>query len=83
MKPPAMSFPPPAAVRMAWGIDTLKALDGGQGMAFVGGGVVLKPVLDSRQFEWLASVLYELPQADDLRIIWPRPAGDGRWAVEG
>lgn len=83
MKPPAVSFPPPTAVRKSWGVDTLKPLDGGQGMAFVGGGVVLKPIVDSRQFDWLAGVLYELPPVDDLRIIRPRPAGDGRWAVEG
>lgn len=83
MKPRAGSPPPPAAVREAWGVDTLKPLDGGQGMAFVGGGVVLKPVLDSRQFDWLAGVLQALPLVEDLRIIRPRPAGDGRWAVEG
>ena len=70
-------------MRRAWGVDTLKPLDGGQGMEFVGGGVVLKPVVDSRQFDWLAGVMYELPSVDDLRIIRPRPAGDGRWAVEG
>lgn len=68
---------------MAWGVDTLKRLDGGQGMAFVGGDVVLKPVLDPRQFGWLAGVLDELPAVDDLRIVRPRRAGDGRWAVEG
>jgi len=39
LKPRAGSPPPPAAVREAWGVDTLKPLDGGQGMAFVGGGV--------------------------------------------
>ena len=83
MKPPAVSFPPPAAVCKAWGVDTLKPLDGGQGTVFVGGGVVLKPALDSRQFDWLASILYELPPMDDVRIIRPRPAGDGRWVVEG
>ena len=79
----AVSVPPPVAVREAWGVDTLKPLEGGQGMAFVGGGVVLKPVLDSRQFDWLARALYALPQVDELRIIRPRPAGDGRWAVKG
>jgi len=84
MKPtPAVSLPPPAAVGKAWGVDTLKPLDGGQGTVFVGGGVVLKPVLDSHQFDWLAGVLYELPPVDDLRIIRPLPAGDGKWAVEG
>jgi hypothetical protein len=80
MKPPAVPFAPPAAVRKAWGVDTLKPLDGGHGMAYVGGGVVLKPVLDPRQFDWLAGVLYELPPVDDLRIIRPRRARDGRWA---
>lgn len=74
---------PPTAVRHAWGIETLKPIDGGQRTAFVGDGLVLKPVLDPHQHHWLASVLYRLPRVDDLRIIRPRPAGDGRWAVEG
>ncbi|MDQ3641516.1 MAG: hypothetical protein M3450_08655 [Actinomycetota bacterium] len=83
MKPRAASFAPSVAVREAWGVDMVKPLEGGQGMAFIGGGMVLKPVLDSRQFDWLAGVLYALPPVNDLRIIRPRPAGDGRWAVEG
>ena len=70
-------------MRTAWGVDTLKPINGGQGTAFVGGGVVLKPVGDPRRFDWLAAVLDGLPQVDDLRIIRPRRAGDGRWAVEG
>lgn len=83
MRTPAVSFPPPAAVLKAWGVETLRPLDGGHGMAFVGGRVVLKPVLDVRQLDWLAGVLNELPPVDDLRVIRPRRAGDGRWAVEG
>jgi uncharacterized protein (TIGR02569 family) len=82
MTPRVVSIPPPA-VHEAWEIDALRPLDGGQGMAFLGGELVLKPVLESRQFDWLAGVLYALPQVDDLRIIRPRPAGDGRWAVDG
>jgi len=70
-------------VREAWRVDTLAPIDGGQGTAIVGGGLILKPVLDLRQHDWLAEVLYRLPRLDDLRIIRPRPAGDGRWAVEG
>ena len=80
---PAVSVPPPVEVREAWGADKLGPLDGGRGMAFVGGGVVLKPVLDPRQFDWLAGILYALPEVDDLRIIRPRPSADGRWAVNG
>lgn len=70
-------------MREAWGVDLLKPIEGGQGTAFVGGGLVLKPVLDPRQLDWLAAVLYALPVVDDLRIIRPQPTGDGRWAVEG
>lgn len=61
-------------MRKAWGVETLKPLDGGHATAFVGGGVALKPVLHSRQFDWLAGVSYELPPVDDLRIP-PAPAG--------
>ena len=83
MPPRSVSSPPPAAVRQAWGVQTLKPIDGGQGTAFVGDGLVVKRVLDSHQLDWLAAVLYALPIVDDLRIIRPRPAADGRWTVEG
>ena len=58
------------------GVHRLTPFDNGQGKAFVGDGVVLKPVLDPRQFDWLALSSYSLPQIDELRITRPRPAGD-------
>lgn len=71
MNPPAVSLPSPAAVRRAWGVDTLKPLDGGQGIAFVGGGVDLQPVLDPRQFAWLNP---DPPRSgDENHLGWLRP----------
>lgn len=83
VRPRPVSIPPPATVLAAWGVDTAKPLGGGQGTAFLGGDLVLKPVLDERQLDWLAPVLFGLSRFDDLRIIRPRPGRDGRWAVDG
>jgi uncharacterized protein (TIGR02569 family) len=74
---------PPPAVCRAWGVDAPRLMPGGQGTTFVSGDVVLKPVLDEVEATCLAGVLAGLPTRDDLRIIRPIPAVDGRWAVDG
>ena len=58
-------------------------MSGGQGTTFCAGPVVLKPVRDRAEAEWLASVLDELPASPGLRIIQPRRSNDGRWVVDG
>jgi hypothetical protein len=78
-----LSTPPPATVLDAFGVGEATLLDGGQGQAYRAGDIVLKPVLDAAEAEWLAGLLDGLPAVDDLRVIRPAPAGDGRWVVDG
>lgn len=58
-------------------------MPGGQGTTYRAGDIILKPVLDSAEAEWLASVLDRLSPSDGIRIIKPLPARDGRWVVDG
>jgi uncharacterized protein (TIGR02569 family) len=74
---------PPASVLQAWGVSSLEPLDGGQGTTFRAGSVVLKPVGDRKEAEWLAAVLDDLDVPADIRIIKPIPADDDRWVVDG
>lgn len=67
----------------AFGLSSARPLAGGQGQAFAGDGVVLKPVTDPAHASWLAGVLAELPELDDLRVIRPVAARDGSWVVDG
>lgn len=67
----------------AWGLAHAEPLDGGQGTSWRGGDTVLKPVLDEREATWVASVLHDLQVPDDLRVIRPAAAVDGRWVVDG
>jgi uncharacterized protein (TIGR02569 family) len=82
--PTARTGPPPSReVRAAFDVGELRPLPGGQGATFTTGDVVLKPVLDEREAEWLAAVLEALPPSADLRVIRPVAAVDGRWVVDG
>ena len=76
-------LPPPRGVCAAFGVSEVMPLSGGQGATFTSGEAVLKPVIDEREAEWLASVLDALPRLDDLRVIRPVAAVDGRWVVDG
>ena len=67
----------------AWGVSSLEPLAGGQGTTYRSESVVLKPVGNTTEAEWLASVLDELNVPPDIRIITPIRAADGRWVVDG
>jgi hypothetical protein len=82
-RPRSLSTSPPSAVLDAFGVGEVALLDGGQGQTYRAGDVVLKPILDVVEAEWLAGVLDTLPVVDDLRVIRPARATDGRWAVDG
>lgn len=74
--------PPSREVCVAFDVGEVRPLPGGQGATFTTGEVVLKPVLDEREAEWLAVVVDALPRLDDLRVIRPVAALDGRWVVD-
>src|SRR5690349_10771649 len=59
------------------------ALDGGQGITWRSGDVVLKPTGDPAETRWRASVLGGLPDSPAFRVARPVPAADGDWVAEG
>jgi hypothetical protein len=78
-----LSTPPPPAVLAAFGVDDATLLTGGQGTTYRAGDIVVKPVLDVVEAEWVAALVDGLPHPDDLRIIRPVRASDGSWVVDG
>ena len=60
----------------------LQRLDGGQGRTWIAGDLVLKPVGDVAEAEWVGAVLRDLPE-HGFRLSRPVPSRDGRWAVAG
>ena len=75
--------PPPPEVLDAWGVPDVTQLSGGQGTAFGTERLVLKPVGDQQEAEWLARTLHALPRCSSLRIVRPVPARDNAWVVAG
>lgn len=67
----------------AWGVGAAVGLVGGQGSAFRAGALVLKPVDNIGQHEWLAGVLDGLGTRDDVRVVRAVPTSDGEWTCEG
>jgi uncharacterized protein (TIGR02569 family) len=60
----------------------LQRLDGGQGRTWVVGDLVLKPVGDVAEAEWVGAVLCDLPERG-FRLSRPVQSRAGRWAVAG
>jgi uncharacterized protein (TIGR02569 family) len=79
-----MSSPPPETVLEAFGARYSPVmLAGGRGTSWRAGDLVLKPVdMDEDELAWQAEVLNSIP-CRGFRVAPPRPAGDGRWVVEG
>jgi uncharacterized protein (TIGR02569 family) len=75
--------PPLREVLDAWGVAEAAPLPGGQGTAYGTDDLVLKPVGDPHEAEWLAKTLYGLPRSSELRIIRPVPTRDGAWVFAG
>ena len=83
MKPRPQPTPPPLEVLDAWGVADVTQLPGGQGTVYSTDELVLKPVGDEKEAEWLARTLHALPRSSTLRIIRPVPARDDAWVVAG
>jgi uncharacterized protein (TIGR02569 family) len=79
-----MSSPPPETVLHAFGAPgPLVMLAGGRGNSWRAGDLVFKPLdMDEDGLAWQAQVLNSIP-CRGFRVAPPRPAGDGRWVVEG
>lgn len=74
---------PPAGVLRAFvvGAEPL-ALAGGQGRSWVAGDIVLKPVEDVEEAEWVAAVTDGLHE-DGFRVASPLRSRGGGWVVDG
>jgi len=60
----------------------LQRIDGGQGRAWVAGDVVLKPVGDVAEAEWVGAVLCRLPERG-FRLSRPVQSRAGSWTFAG
>lgn len=83
VKPRRQPTPPPPEGLGAWGATDVVPLAGGHGTVYGTDDLVLKPVEDQQEVEWVARTLYELPRYSTLRIIRPVPARNGAWVVAG
>jgi uncharacterized protein (TIGR02569 family) len=75
---------PDSQVLAEFGVERglLQRLDGGQGRTWVVGDLVLKPVGDVAEAEWVGAVLSDLPERG-FRLSRPVQSRTGRWAVAG
>jgi uncharacterized protein (TIGR02569 family) len=78
------SLRPPDRVLVAFGLPerSARAIGGGQGRAWSAGDLVLKPVDDVVEADWVADVLSAVAE-DGFRINRPAKSATGSWVVEG
>lgn len=83
-KHPVLSGPPPAQVLATFSVPDAvpRRLAGGQGSTWLADGVVLKPVSNASEAEWVAAVLATLPE-DGFRASRPIRSTSGTWTVAG
>lgn len=75
--------PPPRAVVATFGVDDEPvALEGGEGVAFRAGDIVLKRVHDPAEAEWTQGLVATVEQ-DGFRVANPVPTIGGRWVCDG
>jgi uncharacterized protein (TIGR02569 family) len=74
---------PPASVRAAFGLaaDPVQ-LTGGRGQTWAVSDVVVKPVDDEAEANWIADLAARVEQ-HGFRLARPIAARDGRWVVDG
>ena len=76
--------PPPTDVQAAFGLTgTATRLDGGEGLAWLVDGAVLKPVIDTHETEWVHALLHRLEPDDGFHIAAPIPTTTGAWVHDG
>jgi uncharacterized protein (TIGR02569 family) len=76
---------PPIEVRRAYGVDesSLRRLPGGMGFSWTDGRVVLKPVGNVAEHNWVCGI-YAGWDCAEVRVPEPlRPAGGSDWSVAG
>ena len=81
---PAVQSRPGSQVLAEFGVEPglLQRLEGGQGRTWVVGDLVVKPVGDVAEAEWVGAVLRDLPERG-FRLSRPVQSRSGRWTVAG
>lgn len=78
-----IAHPPPSAVLAAFGLAEVPIqLPGGRGQTWAGEGVVLKPVDDEAEANWIANLAARVKQ-HGFRVARPIATLDGRWSIDG
>lgn len=77
--------PSPVAVLDAFGLggSQLLRLTGGQGRTWRVGDVVLKPVEDTVEHDWVCSVFAGWDHHDSVRVPEPLATSEGAWSYDG
>ena len=79
----APNHPPPASALVAFGlIEAPVPLPGGRGQTWANAGVVLKPIDDEAEVNWIANLAANVEQ-DGFRVARPIATLDGRWIIDG
>jgi hypothetical protein len=74
----------PETVLTAFGCtETPVAVDGGHGLVWRTGDIVLKPTGDPAETRWRAAVLDALPYSPVFQVARPVPAAGGDWVADG
>ncbi len=77
------AIPPPASVLAAFGVtETPIKFSMGRGQTWAADALVLKPVDDEAEANWVAELVAKLPQRA-FRLASPVATRDGRWVAEG
>jgi uncharacterized protein (TIGR02569 family) len=81
---PVVESRPDSEVLAEFGAEPgpLQRLDGGQGTTWIVGDLVVKPVGDVAEAEWVGAVLCDLPERG-FRLSRPVQSRTGRWTVAG
>lgn len=76
---------PPNQVLAAFGVakDPVEKLDGGRGLTWRAGSVVLRPAGEEREATWRAQVLQNLDHHEGFRTARPVKSVSGDWVVDG
>ncbi|MEO8541355.1 MAG: aminoglycoside phosphotransferase [bacterium] len=78
-----MDSTPPEHVLRLFGADGDPVrLEGGQGTTFRAGAIVLKPVSDVEEANWISELFARL-EGPGFRVPAPVPARDGAWVADG
>ena len=76
--------PPSEDIAQAFGSnENIVRLNGGQGTSYRSGNIVLKPTDDHAHSKWVASIIFNIDNADGVRFAKPIKSIRGEWIYKG